>query len=236
MVMIHPSTEKMMVHIPTVMVHPSTEKMMVHIPTVMVHPSTEKMMVHIPMVMVHPSTQKMMVHIPTVMVHPSTQKMMVHIPMVTHTVLLETEASLERDFSLHLTHRHRSSHWSMRKRYHRAPPPPQLGWGLQEGGWEAQEVGQKEEQNGPLLGPPGLSGLVAIRSDVAGQWTGWSGEWSDMGKEGRRETGLYKQKGGVVEGEGWMGGWRGGGAKGNGGRKGRKWEGEREGSGREQAN
>ena len=40
-----------------------------------------------------------------------------------------------------------------------------------------------------------------------------------------------------------MGGWRGGGAKGwrekgkgVGGRKGRKWEGEREGSGREEAN
>ena len=84
-------------------------------------------------------------------------------------------------------------------------------------------MGQKEEQNSPLQGPPGLSGLVAIRS---GQWTGWSGEWSDMG-EGRRETGLYKQKGAVVEGEGciWMGGWRGGGAKGNGGRKVREWEG-----------
>ena len=87
------------------------------------------------------------------------------------------------------------------------------------------EVGQKEEQNGPLLGPPGLSGLVAIRSDVAGQWTGWSGEWSDMGKEGRRETGVYKQKGGVVEG------WEDGGVE-----ERREMEGEREGSGREEAN
>ena len=55
-------------------------------------------------------------------------------------------------------------------------------------------MGQKEEQNGPLLGPPGLSGLVAIRSDVAGQWTGWSGEWSDMGKEGGGKQGYTNRK------------------------------------------
>jgi len=58
--------------------------------------------------------------------------------------------------------------------------------GLQEEVLEAQElgeVGQKEEQNGPRLGPPGLSGPVANRSDVADQWTGWSGEQSEVGKE-----------------------------------------------------